>query len=279
MTHPSDDLLAAYVDGSLSQEDRAAVDTHLATCARCTQDVAQAAAARSALRAIPEVPIPDDLKIPTAAEAEIAASTARRRSTAPAWQRWIGPAAAVAAAALVLTLVLPKLGGSNDDSSGRAESNAAASGVQVDASPVPLEIRSDDYTPDTLTDLAGQTAAGIRAPDANGPGSAAAEATPKLGDAARGRQGHRVHPDRLPRGPRDVGAAHPRRLPRVARLRGSLRRGSGGGPGTRHPGRPRGGRRRVFGADLRGRSPLAGTAGSGSRGNTRALPLVGGFPP
>jgi len=182
MTHPSDDLLLAHVDGTLSQEDRAAVDTHLASCARCTQDIAQAAAARSALRAIPEVPIPADLKIPTGADAKSAASTARRRSTAPAWQRWVGPAAAVAAVALVLTLVLPKLGGSSD-SSGRAENDAATPGVQVDTGQVPLEIRSDDYTPDTLTELAGQTASRI-APDANGAGSAASEATPKLGDAA-----------------------------------------------------------------------------------------------
>jgi anti-sigma factor RsiW len=156
MTHPADDLLAAYVDGSLPKEDRVAVDAHLATCARCEQDAADASTARSALGAIPEEPVPEDLATPDAAEA---AALARRRSTAPAWQRWVGPAAAVAAAALVVTLVLPKLGGGSADQNSRTASGASAQvGVQGDASQVPLEIQDTDYTPDTLSALAGQTA-------------------------------------------------------------------------------------------------------------------------
>lgn len=157
MTHPADDLLAAYVDGSLPEEDRATVDAHLAACARCTQDVADASTARSALVAIPEMPVPEDLETPDAAEA---AALARRRSTAPAWQRWVGPAAAVAAAALVVTLVLPKLGGGSADQNSRAAASGVSAqvGVQGDASQVPLEIQDTDYTRDTLSALAGQTA-------------------------------------------------------------------------------------------------------------------------
>jgi hypothetical protein len=163
MTHLADDLLAAYVDGSLPQPERAAVGAHLATCARCTQDVANATSARSALRAIPEVAIPAGLSLPTDADAASVATAARRRSTAPAWQRWAGPAAAAAAAALVLTLVLPKLGGGSnaDMASGGAASNPAQVGVQDDASRVPLEIQDTDYDPDAITELAGQTAARI----------------------------------------------------------------------------------------------------------------------
>jgi hypothetical protein len=189
MTHPADDLLAAYVDGTLPQRDRGAVDAHLSTCARCTQDVARATTARSALRAIPEEAVPEDLSIPNVADAEEAAATARRRSTAPAWQRWAGPAAAVAAAALVVTLVLPKLGaGSDADLASGAGVNSPAGqvGIQEDATQVPLEIQDTDYDADTLSDVAGQTASRVVAPEATvgvPDASASGGPAPKVGTA------------------------------------------------------------------------------------------------
>ena len=57
MEHP-DELLAEYVDGSLAADDRARVDAHLASCSVCTEEVAMAAEARTALTALPEVPAP-----------------------------------------------------------------------------------------------------------------------------------------------------------------------------------------------------------------------------
>ena len=38
MTHP-EELLAGYVDGSLTDPDRPTVDAHLLTCARCRAEV------------------------------------------------------------------------------------------------------------------------------------------------------------------------------------------------------------------------------------------------
>lgn len=187
MTHPTDEILATYVDGSLPASDRAAVDAHLAMCARCTRDVTHAGAARSTLRALPDVAVPEDLAIPTAAEAEAAAADAHRLTVAPAWQRWAGPAAAVAAAALVVTLVLPRLGGSSADSTSDAAAGrpAASGAVEADASQVPLELQDTDYDPDSLSQLAGQTAARV-APD-QGAVSApetSATAVPKVGTGA-----------------------------------------------------------------------------------------------
>jgi len=183
MTHPGDDLLAPYVDGTLPERERASVAAHLSTCARCTKDVADATTARSALRAIDVAAVPTDLVIPAA---DTAAAAAKRRSTAPAWQGWARPAVAAAAVALVLTLVLPKLGGgSNTDlaSDGGANRAGDQTGVQVDAAPVPLEIQSVDYDPDTVNQLAAQTAARIGSGTAASvpEGSATGTTVPKAG--------------------------------------------------------------------------------------------------
>ncbi len=183
MTHPADDLLTGYIDGTLAEPVRAAVDAHMAACARCTRDVARAAAARSALRAIPEVPVLEDVTIPSVAKAS-------GRPGAPGWQRWAGAAAAVAAAALVAALVLPKLSGSSDGTNAGAAASTPSTrvGIQPDASQVPLEIRTADYGPDALTALAGQTAArltsrpqGANAPEASGSGAGAV--APRVGTA------------------------------------------------------------------------------------------------
>jgi anti-sigma factor RsiW len=55
--HP-DELLAGYVDGSATPEDRAVVDQHLATCATCREEVQLAADARAALISLPELGAP-----------------------------------------------------------------------------------------------------------------------------------------------------------------------------------------------------------------------------
>jgi hypothetical protein len=55
--HP-EELLAEYVEGSLGADDRARVEAHLASCAICSEEVAVAGQARTALTALPEVPVP-----------------------------------------------------------------------------------------------------------------------------------------------------------------------------------------------------------------------------
>lgn len=123
MNHPSD-LLVDLVDGSITPEDRAVVDAHLSSCARCRHDVALATAGRDALRRLPEPEIPAGLADAAIAEAERRAhevapevSPLRRgggRADGPAWYRWAG-AAAAAAVVLLLVVALPNVGG--DDAS------------------------------------------------------------------------------------------------------------------------------------------------------------------
>ena len=55
--HP-DELLAEYVDGSLEADDRTRVEAHLASCSVCSEEVAVAGEVRTALAALPDVPVP-----------------------------------------------------------------------------------------------------------------------------------------------------------------------------------------------------------------------------
>jgi anti-sigma factor RsiW len=104
MSHP-DELLAEYVDGTLPGSDRAVVDTHLSTCERCRAEVVLAGAARTALAALPEVPVPAGLATRALRESGVV------RSGPPRWYRLAGAAAAAAVVALLISLVLPNIGG------------------------------------------------------------------------------------------------------------------------------------------------------------------------
>jgi anti-sigma factor RsiW len=55
MTGHPDELLAGYVDDSAPAEERAIVDEHLGSCARCREEVELARSARMALSALPEI--------------------------------------------------------------------------------------------------------------------------------------------------------------------------------------------------------------------------------
>ena len=76
MTHP-EELLAGYVDGTLSAKERDAVESHVAECARCSREIALATSARSALRSLPEVPAPPGFgdSIAVIAPADFASAT------------------------------------------------------------------------------------------------------------------------------------------------------------------------------------------------------------
>jgi hypothetical protein len=61
MRHP-DELLAAFVEGTASLPERAAVQAHLSFCPSCREEVDLAGSARAALQALPELePAPLDL--------------------------------------------------------------------------------------------------------------------------------------------------------------------------------------------------------------------------
>jgi hypothetical protein len=154
MTHPEEHL-AGYVDASLSPHERRIVDAHLLDCARCRGDVAIAAGARAALRSLEEVPAPPGV----AASALQEAGAAKRTSPSsgpPAWYRIAGVAAAVAAGLLVVALVLPKVGGSSNDASERARSDAGSvedGAIATSTEATALEIQDVDYDDSSLSAL------------------------------------------------------------------------------------------------------------------------------
>ncbi len=122
MSHP-DDLLADYVDGTLAERDRAAVDAHLTGCARCSVEVRQAEAAMAALSELEDVPVPFGVTGPVLAEA------GRRFERRPGvvWGRFQWAAGLAAAAALVLVVAL-NLGGEDAQNAAAPERTAADAG-------------------------------------------------------------------------------------------------------------------------------------------------------
>ena len=116
MTHP-DDLLAELEDGTLADGERAALERHLASCARCREQLVLARSARSALGGVPDADAPGDI-------GAAAIEEARARPTgAPSWSRWVAAAAAVAAVVVAIALIAPKIGAGNEM---RAASNPEA---------------------------------------------------------------------------------------------------------------------------------------------------------
>jgi hypothetical protein len=157
--HP-DELLAGYVDGSASPEERRAVDAHLAGCSECREDLALARAARGALASIPE------LEAPGLAEKGIDALRARRGADELAERRetkrrrqWQVSWAALGAAAAVLALFVVVPQALNRDSGGGPASlNAPAASPEVTASYPPVRDRGFDYNQASVLALARQLA-------------------------------------------------------------------------------------------------------------------------
>jgi hypothetical protein len=163
MTHP-EELLAEYVDGTLADDQRAGVDAHLATCARCREEVEAAGLAVSALAALPEEPVPLGVTGPVLTEAEAAGRPAPRRRPARERFRWAGGLAAAASLLLVAAVLLPLLatratkeaaeGGSQRAPT--AEAGDAALGATAEA--VPMEVLDRVLDDDDLGRLAREAA-------------------------------------------------------------------------------------------------------------------------
>ena len=178
MTHPLDQL-AAFVDGTLDTAERAVVDEHLRSCARCRGEVEAAAGARAALRAIPE-PVSPDLSARFTPE-QLERLAAPPSSAGTPWSK-IAPALAAAAVVALVALVVPRLGTGSDDAGVAADGVAEAGSDQTNAPPL-LELLDEDLDEPALQEEAeaiAATYAQAAAPDAGvdaGQGAVGAEAT------------------------------------------------------------------------------------------------------
>jgi hypothetical protein len=190
MPHP-EELLAAYVDGSLGPSEREAAEAHLAVCGSCRQDVEHAAAARAALLALPELDAPGLAERGVAALGATAASAptdlAERRRGRPWGERWgrVAWSAGLAAAAVIAVVFLVTGGLFNGED--QAATTAGPEGPST-ASGQPLEIvQGGERTPAELDALAKVLASSSvdRAALASSPPSPAPmEPTAEAGDAS-----------------------------------------------------------------------------------------------
>jgi len=107
------DLLSAYLEHDLGDAERAAMDAHLAACARCAGDLADLRDTVDLLRRLPDPEPPPFLA--TRVMARIHAGESRP----PLWRRWLeqlgaplvaAPLATAAAALLVFSFAAPPSG-------------------------------------------------------------------------------------------------------------------------------------------------------------------------
>jgi hypothetical protein len=124
--HPRADL-SAFIDGQLSQERHAAVQTHLARCAACQAEVDDLIETRAALSALPQTPAPRSFAL---TPDQIAAPVKRRPHRAENAPAFFGMRIASAGIAVALALVfVADLGdggsGGNNESARSAGEDAA----------------------------------------------------------------------------------------------------------------------------------------------------------
>lgn len=208
MTHP-EELLAGYVDGTLTPKERADADAHLAACELCHEEVELAARAVAALGELTEEPVPVGLTTPVRAElrTRTAPPRAERR-----WVRlqWAAGLAAAAALVAVVAVGLPRLGGGSASRAGASAAPMASAtgpgsglGAEMAAGqPVALEVQTGvNYDAASLTRLAEETAQGFQSASGSETAKSAAsqDTDAALQCLSQGTQGAVTENDRLVR--------------------------------------------------------------------------------
>ena len=165
MSHP-EDLLAEYVDGTLAERERAFVDTHLDGCARCSSEIRQAEAAKTALSELEDVPVPFGVTGPVLAEAGRRFEGRRR----VAWDRFQWAAGLAAAAALIVVVALNVGGGEARNAATPAATSASggtgAAGGAEGAAPGAIHFAGIERQPNVNYDDPGIQAVALEAANA-----------------------------------------------------------------------------------------------------------------
>ncbi|MEW6059598.1 MAG: zf-HC2 domain-containing protein [Actinomycetota bacterium] len=174
MTHP-EELLAGYVDGTLTEDERTVVDTHLKSCETCRGEVVLATGAVAALAELRDEPVPFGVTGPAIADFERRAARART----PWWRarvHWVAGLAAAAAAIALLAVALPHVGReAGDERAGQGRLAAqpttiAEGGAPGEfAAPVPLEVQDVDYGDAVKLQALAEETAALRGQDLSAP--------------------------------------------------------------------------------------------------------------
>jgi anti-sigma factor RsiW len=164
--HP-EELLAGYVDGSASHDERRAVEDHLAVCPTCRRDVELAASAHASLASLPELAPPGltqrvlaVARQGTPSSLDDARERRRRRLARLGWASGMG-----AAAALIALFGFLITGGGGPSTASRAGGpperlSGPVAGASTAALPAVIEQRAS-YTPATVNALATDLAVGL----------------------------------------------------------------------------------------------------------------------
>jgi anti-sigma factor RsiW len=179
VSHPID-LLVSLEDGTLSAPDRAILDGHLATCDRCSAEVAAATAARTALRALATPPAPEGMLDEVLRQIERpGTATSVRDARSARWQRIAGVAGAAAAVVLIAALALPNVG---DRPPERSTADQGLDAAPEAGSGLAVEVSDDDLSLADVPALAAQAprstgysnagSSAVAAADAATPGTA-----------------------------------------------------------------------------------------------------------
>jgi len=113
VTHPSE-MISAYLDGELIEDETSELLIHLATCGRCSADLEEMQSVRAAVRSLPILELPAGL-LP---EADAAVVPIHRNRGV-----WVGAAAAAVALIIAIASIVtpPPASISADDLSGGPE--------------------------------------------------------------------------------------------------------------------------------------------------------------
>lgn len=199
--HP-EELLAAYVSGEASDDDRTTVQGLLSACSECRMEVDLAVQARAALQSLPELDSPA-LRVEGAVQPSAPATPERGSARGPGilarvrewgWERLAWGAGLVAAGSLVALFVfVQSVGNPAEQAATRGEVPGAAQTVEGFAS------GERNYDPTSLDALAKRLAASNRTALTTPETAPAPAAAPKGGQQQTGDAGDRAR-DCLRRG-------------------------------------------------------------------------------
>ena len=155
-THPDDADLFDYVEDDLTQRRRAELEVHLASCARCAEQVARVQAGRDALRETPLLQLSQSRR--DAIFLDLPPQRRERRRQGWFSLKRVAAVAAPVAALVAIVVALPTLGGNGDESAAVGEDaaeRAVSSTAASEAAGGGQEAPEDRATKDALLNAAG----------------------------------------------------------------------------------------------------------------------------